>query len=180
LASWRLSLLLAAACGYHAAYGGAGEERLHVKLVRAQVADAIASDEVTSGVREELARGGALEAGEGYPRVEIEVLGADALSEGIAAVGGQPVARGTSVGIVARAWVTRAPGAPPESDTGDLRAADTIEVDRALAGGSGAADPRGASFHDADALRAAARRLGRNLARKLMGLPAASEATGAP
>jgi hypothetical protein len=180
LAPWRLSLLLLAACGYHAVYGGGGEERLHVKVVRAQVPDAAACDEVASGVRDELARGGALEAGEGYPRVEIEVLGASAVSEGVAAVAGEPVARGTGVGVVARAWIARGPGAPPESDTGDLRAEDTIAVDRTAAPGAGAADPRAASFHDVDALRAAARRLGRSLARKLMGLPASSEDTGAP
>lgn len=165
-------LLLTAACGYHAVYGDQAPERLHVKIVRTLVPDAVACDEVASGVRDELARAGALEAGEGYPRVEIEVLRADETSEGIAPVAGEPVARGTDVALVARAWVARGPGAPPERDTGDLRAEETIAVDRTTAG---ALDPRASGFHEAGALRAAARRLGRKLALKLEGFPGASE-----
>src|ERR1700685_2659326 len=71
-------------CGYQSVYAAGSPGRLHVKVVRSLVADAVAADEVASGVREELARAGALEAGEGYPRVEIEVLRADETSEGIA------------------------------------------------------------------------------------------------
>jgi hypothetical protein len=96
---------------------------------------------------------------------------ADETSEGIAPVAGRPVARGTGVALVARAWVARGPGAPRERDTGDLQAQDTIAVDRT----AGALDPRASGFHEADALRAAARRLGRKLALKVMGFPAAGE-----
>src|ERR1019366_8605647 len=103
------------------------------KLVRTLIADVVASDEVAAGVREELARAGMLEGGDGYPRVEIEVLRA--------------------------------------SDTGDLRAAETIAVDEGPAG----PDPRASAFHEADALRAAARRLGRTLAYKVTGEPGASD-----
>ncbi len=77
-----------------------------MKLVRTLVPDVVASDEVAAGVREELARSGALEGGEGYPRVEIEVLRADEASDGLAASGGpapRPVARSLDVGISARA-----------------------------------------------------------------------------
>jgi hypothetical protein len=158
-------------CGYRAVYGGGNPERMHVKLVRTLVPDAIASDEVASGAREELARQGALEAGDGYPRVEIEVLRADEASEGIAAGANGPLARGTDVAIVGRAWLMRAPGGPQEGDSGDLRAEEVVTVDvtqRAL-------DPRASAFHHADALRAAARRLGAKLAHKVMGQPAASE-----
>ncbi len=120
---------LTLSCGYHAVYGGPSSVRLHVKLVRTLVPDAVASDEVTAGLREELARAGVLESGEGYPRVEIEVLRADETSEGIAAGSNAPVSRATDVGLAARAWIVRAPGAPPESDTGDLRVEETIAVD---------------------------------------------------
>ena len=65
--------LLTAACGYHAVYSGE-QEHLRVVLRRSLVPDAVASDEVVSGLRETLAREGALAAGEGYPRVEVEVL----------------------------------------------------------------------------------------------------------
>jgi hypothetical protein len=166
--------------------------RLHVKLVRTLVPDAIASAEVATGVREELARAGMLEAGDGWPRVEVEVLRADEASEGIAAGasgGTGPVARGLDVALVARAWVVASPGAEPESDTGDMRAEETIAVDTSGATGvspasglpagggvlAGAPDPRASTFHHADALRAAARRLGRGLTRRVLGLPAASD-----
>ena len=80
-----------------------------------RVPDAVASDEVLAGVREELARGGALASGDGYPRCEVEILRADEASEGIAAAPDaagrlQPQSRATRVGLVARAWVLRAPG----------------------------------------------------------------------
>jgi len=163
-------LPLVAGCGYRAVYGGV-PERLHVKLVRTMVPDTVASDEVASGVREELARQGALDAGEGYPRVEIEVLRASEASEGIAAGTSGPLARATDVAIVGRAWLIRAPGASPEGDSGDMRAEELITVDVT----EGARDPRSSGFHHADALRAAARRLGRKLAHKVTGQPAASE-----
>jgi hypothetical protein len=165
------------ACGYHAVYGDRPQMRLHVKLVRTLVPDVVASDEVAAGMREELARSGALEGGDGYPRVEIEVLRADEASEGIAAGGApasRPVARATDVGISARAWIVMAPGAAPESDTGDLRVEDTVAVDESASG----PDPRASGFHEADALRAAARRLGRRLAYKVTGEPAASDDEG--
>jgi hypothetical protein len=178
------------ACGYRPVYGTGTPSRLHVKLVRTLIADAVASDEVTAGLREELARAGALEGGEGFPRVEVEVLRADEASEGIAssatraagAVGAPaasawPRARATDLGITARAWIVRAEGAPPESDTGDLRAEETLGVDVA---NTGAADPRASAFHDADALRAAARRLGRKLAFRITGEPAASDGVNGP
>ena len=44
------------------------------------------------------------------------------------------MARATDVGIVARAWIVRAAGAPPESDTGDLRAEETLAVDESRLG----------------------------------------------
>jgi hypothetical protein len=167
----RSLLLLLAACGYHAVYGGEAPARLHVKLVRTLVPDAVASDEVETGVREELAREGALEAGDGWPRAEIEVLRASEASEGIAVRAGLPAARGVDVGIVARAWIALAPETSPVHDTGDMRAEEVISVDEP----AGVLDPRASAFHQADALRAAARRLGRKLARKVMGQPAASE-----
>ena len=142
-----------------------------MKLVRSLVADAAASDEVAIGMREELAREGALQPGEGWPRAEVEVLRAIEASEGIVARGGAPAARGIDVGIVARAWIAQSPGEAPVRDTGDMRAGEVITVDET----GGVLDPRSSSFHQADALRAAARRLGYKLARRLMGHPAAGE-----
>jgi hypothetical protein len=167
-----LALALAAsACGYSALYAGAPPSRLHVVLVRTLIADVVASDEVVAGLREELARAGALAGGDAYPRIEVEVLRADETSEGIAAGSSGPVSRATDIGLAARAWVVRAPGAPPESDTGDLRDQETIAVDEMATG----PDPRASAFHTADALRAAARRLGRRLAYKVTGQPGSSD-----
>src|SRR5205085_8553735 len=160
---------------------------LHVVLVRSVVPHAVASDEVVSGVREELAREGALAAGDGYPRVEIEVLRVDETSDAIAAAhpvaGGRavPAARATEVGVVARAWIVETRGADPVRDTGDVRALDlvgladiggtagttgTIVGASSLDGPSGATAP-GASARDAirheSAARAAARRVGERL-----------------
>jgi hypothetical protein len=164
-------LLALAACGYHAVYGGHVPARLHVVLVRTFVPDVVASDEVVAALREELARAGTLEAGDGYPRVEVEVLRADESSEGIVAQSNAPVSRATDVGLAARAWIVRAAGAPPESDTGDMRAQVTITVDESATG----PDPRASALHEPDALRAAARRLGRRLAFKMSGQPGSSD-----
>jgi hypothetical protein len=169
-------------CGYAPVYA-ARAEALHVKLVRAQVADVVAADEVASGVREELARAGALASGEAYPRVEIEVVRADEASEGVVAAPSGPAARATDVAVVARAWIATGEGAPPQAETGDMRAEETVAVDVAggAAGAFGAAaglDPRASAFHHADALRAAARRLGRALGARVLGRPAGSEEAG--
>src|SRR5260370_42320494 len=97
----------ALSCGYGPVYRGYGvgsPARLHVTLLRTLVADAVASDEVASGAREELARRGALEDGDGYPRVEIEVLRADESSEGIASGIGGALAPANEKTVAARAW----------------------------------------------------------------------------
>jgi hypothetical protein len=174
-----LMLLTSTGCGYHAVYGGEEPTGLHVVLARSLVADAIASDEVVSGLREELAREGALAAGAGYPRVEVEVLRADESSEGVAAPSaalgagpnGGPRARATEVGFVARAWLVRAPNGDRERDTGDVRAMDLVASEIA----AGVADPRADAFHHADALRAVARRVGQRLALRVLGHPTASD-----
>jgi hypothetical protein len=167
-----LALVLAlTSCGYQPVHGGAAAEHLSVVLSESKVPDAVASDEVIAGVREELARTGALAAGASYPRCEVEILRMDEAGEGIAAASGPggrlvPEVRATRVGLVARAWVQKAPGAERERDTGDLRAFETVAV---------AGDARGATFRHSDALRAAGRRLGRRLASRIMGLPSTNE-----
>jgi hypothetical protein len=160
-----------ASCGYRPVHGGAAAEPLSVVLSESKVPDAVASDEVLAGVRDELARTGALAAGAAYPRCEVEILRMDEVAEGIAAAPGPggrlaPEARATRVGLVARAWVQKAPGAERERDTGDVRAFETVAI---------AGEARGAAFRHSDALRAAGRRLGRRLASRIMGLPSPNE-----
>jgi hypothetical protein len=146
---------------------------LHVKLVRSLIPDAVASDEVVVGVREELARHGRLEGGDQYPRVEVEVLSAAEETEGLGAGANGPIGRATTVTVVARGWLLAEAGAAPEHDTGDMRSEEVLAVDetpttpRAL-------DPRSSTFHYADAMRAAGRKLGESIARRVMGLPAPS------
>jgi hypothetical protein len=170
------ALLVLAACGYRPVYGSGGALHLHVVLSSSLVPDAIAAAEVVSGVRETLAKEGALAGGEGYPRIEVEVLRADEASEGMAApndagvgsgIGGGPRARATEVGLVARAHLVRSPGGPQERDTGDMRAMDLV----ASAVTQGVADPRSDLLHHEDALRLVARRLGERLALFILGMP---------
>jgi len=194
------AVVLTVGCGYHAVYGGQ-TERLRVVLLRSLVPDAVATDEVVSGVREALAREGALAAGEGYPRVEVEVLRADESSEGVAAasaaLGGSqasnvtatangvssqtgPRARGTEVGLVARACLVRAEGGPCERDTGDVRAMDLAASDLTpltpLAPlGVAVPDVTADSFHHRDTMRAVGKRLGEHLAMHILGEPTAND-----
>jgi hypothetical protein len=164
---WPALFLLVAACGYQPVHEARGDEKLSVALASSMVPDAAVSDEVIVGVREELAKQGALaSSSDAYPRCEIEVLRADEASEAIAAIDGRPSAGATRVGIVARAWIIRAKDGARERDTGDVRTLETVEV---------AGDARSATFRHADALKAAGRRAGRRLASRLMGLPSASD-----
>lgn len=178
-------MVLLSCCGYQPIYSAGRTERCVVVGSAAQVVDVALLGEVESGLRTGLARAGALRPGtEGYPRVVVEVLRMDAASEGIAAlpggrretvVGGlplssaearAPLARGTRVGVVARAWLEPRPGADRERDTGDVRASDTMAAEQLAA--------LEALRYD-DALRASARRLGERLARMVLGLPEASD-----
>ncbi len=166
-----LLTLTLASCGYRAVHGGAQPEHFGVILAMSNVPDAVASDEVVAGVRDELARSGALATGELYPRCEIEVLRADEASEGIAAAPSLdgvflPDARATRVGIVARAWIVRSKDGPRERDTGDVRAMEVVAV---------AADARASTFRHSDALRAAGRRVGRRMGARILGLPSSSD-----
>lgn len=162
---------LLSGCGYRAVHGGASAERFSVVLTSSNIPDAVASDEVVAGVRDELARAGALASGESYPRCEVEVLRADEASEGISVTPNAdgvllPDARATRAGIVARAWIVRSKDGPRERDTGDVRAIEVVSV---------APDARAATFRHADALRAASRRVGRKMGTRILGLPSSSD-----
>ncbi len=160
---------LLAACGYRPLYGGERGDRFCVVGVSPLVADSAVVSEVEAGVRAGLARAGGLRSGADYPRVVVEVLRVDAASEGIKAVPGtptMPLARATRVGVLARAWVQKAPDGPKERDTGDLRAVDVMQVEP---------DARLEALRLDDATRASARRLGERLARRVLGEPDAPD-----
>jgi len=167
---WALSLLVAA-CGYRPLYGAPPGERFAVVLATTELPDRTAADEVVAGIRDELLKMGAYASGTGYPRVEVEVLRADEASAGITARPNRdgvllPEARGTEAGVVARAWLVRGADGARERDTGDMRAAEIVDV---------AQDARTATFRHVDALRASARRVGRSLGQRLLGLPATTD-----
>jgi hypothetical protein len=121
------------------------------------------------GARQELARHGALGESGDYPCLVVELLRVDEAPAGIVAnpidVSQQPEARGTAVAVVGRAWVQREPAGAPSRDTGDLRRAARQEVTSGLAEGT---------RHDRG-LEAAAQQLGRDLARRVLGLPTPSD-----
>ncbi len=155
------------ACGYQPLYATPAGEGYHLHLAKNAVSSALVAEEVVRGARDELVKEGALAAGEGYPRIEIEVLRADETSEGIVAIdtptGQAPRARASELAVVVRAWVTRRAGGPSEWETGDLRADDL------------AAAPLGDSARETwqreDSLRAVARRLGGRIALRILGHP---------
>lgn len=171
LAGWMAAALLSLSggCGYAPAYGGLNARvRLCVVAAPPKVADPGALQAALSGARAELSAAGALRAGTGFPRMVVELVRIDELSSGVAVaaqpgpMGRLPLARGESVGVVGRAWVLAQPGASRSRDTGDVRR---------VAHASGEPDPRvDALAHDSSA-RAAARELGRALARRVLGEP---------
>jgi hypothetical protein len=170
----RLALLLitsqSLSCGYRAAYGGSRPtQRLSVTVAASRVAHAEVVDAVVAGAREELSRAGVLKSGQAHPRLLIEVLRVDEWPDGISALptaaGSSelaPSARGTSVGVVGRAWVVEGPGGSPMRPTGDVRRVDRYAVAR---------DPGQDAIQFVSAARSAARKLGIALARRVLGEP---------
>ncbi len=163
----RFVFALCVACGYQPLYATPGGEAYHVHLAKNVTASAVVADEVLRGARETLAKEGALASGDGYPRLEIEVLRADETSEGVVSVdtpsGAQPRAPATDMAVVARAYVLRRAGGASEIDTGDLRAEAVT--------GAPLGDSTREVWQREDSLRAVARRLGGRLARRILGHP---------
>ena len=151
------------ACGYAPVYGGTRPpERLSVVAAPHLIPDTDLVHEAMAGAREELSRAGVLRPGSGHPRLMLQLVRVDEGSAGIADVGGTPLARGSAVGVVGRAWIEESAGAQRARDSGDLRRAEWIS--------SGANAENDAMRHDG-ALRVAARRLGRSLAQRVLGNP---------
>ena len=157
--------LALAGCGYRLVH--APDDPLGPFVVvagRVHVPDAPAVASAEEGARAELGRAGQLASGGGGARVEIEVLRIDETSEGVALAPGKtaPLARGVRVTVIGRARLRRAGSDVVERDTGDVRASEVA----ARADGAGA----GALVRD-ELGRAAARRLGEALVRRLLGVP---------
>jgi hypothetical protein len=153
----------ATGCGYAPAYGGERpEQRLTVVGSSPGIPQTDVVHEVLAGARQELSRAGVLQPGTRHPRLMIQVLRVDEESSGIVAPNDLPLARGSSVGVSARAWVESQPGAEPSRDSGDLRRVEWVSA--------GPTSVDDALRYDG-ALRVAGRRLGQALARRVLGEP---------
>ncbi|MCC6217761.1 MAG: hypothetical protein IT376_23080 [Polyangiaceae bacterium] len=152
LGAWAL-----AGCGYRPIAppdGGLSVAGAAPRVARPGVVEA-----ALAGSRDELAAQGALSSAP-YPRMVVELLRVDELSEGIRVAAGRPLARGSRVTVTGRAWVLESHGGPPRWDTGDMSRA-ALQA----AGPDATSDTR---LHDA-AAREAGRQLGRALARRVLG-----------
>ncbi len=159
--------VLSLACGYHAVHGGRanGADGLAVVAAPSRAPGQELNVAAVTAAREELAADGALSTA-GYPRLVVRVVRLDEAATGISVVpalgepgGEQPLARGSAVGVVGRAWVERSPGGKRIWDSGDVRRVERF--------GAGTGVPDAVGFREA--ARAAARALGRALARRALG-----------
>jgi len=159
-------------CGYQAAYGGTRPEgRLSVAAAAPKVAYAEVVAAAIAGARDELSRAGVLSPGNGYPRLVVEVVRVDEWPRGISALRSGaadrllPLARASTVAVVGRAWVIEAEGRAPIRDTGDVRRSDTYASEPAAT-----AD----AVQFSTAASSAGRKVGRALARRVLGEPSPS------
>lgn len=121
--------LILSSCGYHPAYGGTRPTaRLSVVAAPSRVPEGAVLAAILSGLRQELSRAGVLGSGNAYPRVVVEFV---RLDERGTAPSQQPegwaLARGTLVGVTARAWVEQTPSEVAR-DTGDVRRTTSYET----------------------------------------------------
>jgi hypothetical protein len=171
--SWArvLAGLLACAspgCGYqlaHAPRDPLGPFAVSIGPIHAP--DAALAAEAEEGARAELARAGELGGRGATSEIELTLLRVDETSEGVAlASPNLPLARAVRVMVTGRARLHRAGSSASERDTGDVRVTDA----------TARAPSTQASFVGRDeAGRAAARRLGALLVRRLLGFPEPSE-----
>ncbi len=153
---------LCTSCGYRSLNGShdAPESRLAISAAPLRVSEPFALEAALAGARSELGRAGALKSS-GYPRLVVELVRVDEVSAGVQAIGGQPLAGGTRIAVVARGWVEPASGAPPERDTGDLTRVEGMATTTA------AEDAQ----RRVAAVRGAAREAGRAIGRRVLGEP---------
>jgi len=168
--SWIASLLgsvVLCGCGYRPLYSGKPpEERLSVVASRIGIPRAEAVQSALRGARQELAAAGALStSSDRYPRLVLELVRVDETATGVVAVGAEgdalPQARGSSVAVTGRAWIEARPGERSD-ETPDLHRVESV-----ASGASSGLDRE----QNRAAVEAAANRLGRDLARLVLGLP---------
>jgi hypothetical protein len=160
-----VAALMLGACGYRAVYSAERPtQRLSVRVGAPRSPDLAAAEAAVSGARAELSSAGVLGADGTFPRLDVEVLRVDEVGTGVAESprhGNVPEARGSGVAVVVRGLVYEQPGIVAR-DSGNVRRAEWVSS------ASGSAD--GAMTYDA-AVRAASRRAGRAVARRVLGIP---------
>lgn len=166
---WQVLLVLAigssaVGCGFQSALTrDPGVGRLAVEAAPLVAPHPEALEAALAGARAELGRSDLL-GGQGYPRLVVELVRIDEEAAGIAATphGADtlPLARGSAVGAVVRAWLERSPGAAPDWHSGDVRRVETVAQ---------GAEPLAAGAAFRAATRAAARRAGEAAARRALG-----------
>lgn len=168
--SWLVVVALVSGCGYralasHDGTGGAGP-RLFVAHGPTVVPSARSADALVAAVSGRLAEANELRGGDGYPRVEVDLVRIDETVEGLASTGSSPISQGLRVTVVGRARVVRAKGEASALETGDMSAHVTVT--------SGGTSASALVLRD-EASVGAARILGRRLAERVLGLPAPSD-----
>lgn len=152
--------VLGMACGYRPLYGARAPLGLSVVSVSRASTDAALEAEVERGARAVLARAGALR--DGFPRLVVEIVESEISEAGLARHESGPVARAMRARLSGRGFIERDPSGLVEWDTGLLRTEEILAVEsRALV----------EAWREEAALRAAARRLGEELAKRALGEP---------
>ena len=163
-----LCAALAAGCGYRSVLAPANSLELSVQLGQVLVPETTAAQEVASGARSELAAAGKLGSGAGARRLLLDVLRVDELSRGIHVQSGAPRAGAMSVAVTVRGRILSGDGQEPSFDSGDMRRAVQLAGDD---------DPTADSAAYELALRQAAERAGRAVARAALGIPEPADET---
>lgn len=167
LAGASASVLLAStpsllSCGYRSARAVAAElGRLSVTPGRARLSDGSLLEAACLGARRALDQASLLSS-ERFPTLVVELVRIDESSAGISAATSLPLARGTQLSLVGRAWIEETAGAEARQETGELQLSTSIAVER---------DPRLESFRRDDALKFLAERLGGVLVQRILGYP---------
>ena len=160
--------MVVGACGYEPVYSSERPAvRLSVEAAPHGTPHLEAVHAALTGMRRSLSRAGVLRPGSGYPKVVVEVLRVDEQAAGIQSVdlpasGAIPLARGSAVGVVGRAWVEEGANSSPTRDTGNVRRVEHY---------GSASDPRVEQLYYGEAVRAAAHSLGEALGRRILGEP---------
>jgi hypothetical protein len=163
--AWAGALMWLSGCGYGPVYGSSTGPRYEVVTGQVGTASFEAVQEAAAGVRSELGPAGKLATG--FPQVVVEVLRVDERSIGVRSTNNaDPLARGSEIAVVGRAYVRERADGPMSRDTGDMS-----RFSQFAAGTTPSADAASRSR----AVRDAARALGKALGRALLGLPEPAE-----